>query len=151
MPLLVSAKNRSEHLFRQPAIQQTQLLVIVDMLEIVIEDGNVAQAFTDGFSRQGNERRSFLLRISDFLPAAAASAEGEAKQVLDLAQLVAREGDSAIGAKEQTEMAKLGGGREARVARLEPGLGLAPRLKRSGERKVTAVAGFHLQTKFGQR
>src|SRR6476661_1341545 len=107
------------------------------MLEIVIENGNVAQAFVDGFSRQCDQRRGSLLWISNFLPATAASTEGEAKQVLDLAQLVARERHSAICAKEQAEMAKLGGGREGRI------IALGLRLARDGERKVLAVAGLH--------
>ena len=58
------------------------------MLEIVVENGNIAQTFVDCSSGKSNERLRPFVRIADFLPSPAATAKGEAKQVLDLAQLV---------------------------------------------------------------
>src|SRR5208283_466611 len=45
MPLPVPAEHETQYLFRQPAVQPAQLRFIIDVLQVIVEDGHIAHAF----------------------------------------------------------------------------------------------------------
>ncbi len=48
MAFLVTSEYQTENLFRQPAIKQTQLRSVGDMLQIIVNDSDVSHALVDG-------------------------------------------------------------------------------------------------------
>ena len=88
---LVSCKNQAEDFLCQPAIDGTQLCDVGYMLEVVVDDGDVANALVDSIGSDGGEASCALAWLGNWSPAATFTAKGEAKQVLDFSPLVARE------------------------------------------------------------
>src|SRR5690242_20345077 len=107
MAFLVSAENGTQNFLGQPAIQQAQLTFVIHVLEIVIEHGHIANAVIDSFSGNLYQHLCFGPGVCGPFPAPASTAEGEAEEILHLAQLVARKRYLAVSAEHQSEMAKL--------------------------------------------
>src|SRR6185295_1499920 len=116
MALLVPAKGRAQHRFCQPAIQKTQLPFVVHVLEVVVEDRNIANAPSDHLDRHLDQDLDATSRIR-LPPPTAVAAESKAKQIPDLAKLVSGESDIAAEAEQQTQMAEAASGREGRIGR----------------------------------
>ena len=64
MRFAVSAPERNrENLFREPAVEQPELFFVVDVLQIVIDDGDVTHALFQRLSRNSDGKFRALSRI----------------------------------------------------------------------------------------
>src|SRR6266571_2618741 len=79
------------------------------MLEVVVEDGNIANSFFNGFCGYVDQHAGAGLGVRLPFPAPVA-AKGKTKQILDLAQLVAREGNLSTNTEEQSQMTEAASG-----------------------------------------
>jgi hypothetical protein len=84
MALFVPAKNCAKHLLGQPAVQKSQLILIVYVFQVIVEDGDVAYAFFNGFGSDVDQRPSAGQGIGFPLPAPAAS-KRKTKLILNFA------------------------------------------------------------------
>src|SRR5262249_38878673 len=112
MALLMSTKDQTQDFLRQPAVQLSQLVFVVHVFQIIIQNSNVTQTLIDRLLGNHDQRLGSTVRVGRTFPAAPATAKSKTKNVLDLAQLVARQGDLTSSAEQQPQMAKVGGCRE---------------------------------------
>src|SRR5437763_12681943 len=140
MTLLMAAEDQTQNLFRQPAIKNSQLAFIIHVLQIIIKDSHISKAVIDGLRGNHDQELGAGSRVGDLLPAAASAAEGKAKKIPYLAQLVARECDRSSSAKQQTQMAKLGSSRKDGICR-----------RTTSEQKIGPARGLQAQSKARER
>src|SRR5579864_6712733 len=88
---LMASKDPTENLLGKPAIEQNQLGGVGRVLEVVVQNCDIAHATFDGLARNRNESACTLMRIGQFLPATSGAAKGKAKEILNLPLLVARQ------------------------------------------------------------
>ena len=89
MTFLVPAKHPAEYLLSQPSVKQSKLALVIHMLEIVIENGHIPNAFLNRFQGNGGQRLGASTRVRSFAPAAASTPKCKPEQILDLTQLIA--------------------------------------------------------------
>src|SRR5207302_669364 len=95
-----------EDLLRQPAIQPAELRFIGHVPQVIVDDRHIANAFLNGVLRDLHGKLGPLLRLHDSPKPAFVPAKGKAKQIANLAKLVARQTHGAVTAELQAEMAK---------------------------------------------
>src|SRR5204863_5245302 len=105
----VTAEYAAQHFLREPAIERAPLPLVVDVLEVIVEDGDVAHAVVERVGRDGAQQPGPLARVRRFPPAALPASKGKSKQVLQLATLVARQRHAAAEAKQQAQMPEAAG------------------------------------------
>ena len=116
MTLLVPAEGGAQNCFCQPAVEPAQLAFVVHVLEVVVEDRDIANAFFYDFGRQTDKNLDATPGVA-LPPPAAVAAERKTKQILDLAQFVARQRNLATDAQEQSQMTESAGNGIAALGR----------------------------------
>ena len=108
MAFLMSPECGTQDGFCQPAIEETELSFVVHVLEVVVQDCDIANTLFNYFTGYFNKVLNAALGIRLLLPTPV-TAKGKAKQILDFAQLVTGKRHLAARSKEQTKMAKFSG------------------------------------------
>src|SRR5215475_11684155 len=103
MPLLVAAKYSAQDFFRQPAVQQFQLEFVIHMLQVVVQNRYIPNAFFNHISSNVDQCLSPRLRLF-FSSPANVSSKCKAEQVLHLMELLSRQRHPSILAKQQSQM-----------------------------------------------
>lgn len=110
-PLVAAAKGEGEDFFGEPTVEETELLLVIHVLEVVVDDGDVADALIESVFREFDGELGALTVVENAREFGTFAAKSETKEIADLAEFVAREADTAVGVEFQTEMAD-GAGRE---------------------------------------
>ncbi len=100
--LLVPSKHTAQYLLGQPAVQSAQLRFIVHVLQVVVNNRNIAHALFDAFDGDFHQRLRSALGTGEFLPPPPAAPESEAKEVLNLSGFVTREGHASPRPEQQS-------------------------------------------------
>src|SRR5262249_25377361 len=116
MTLLVPAKGGAQNGFCQPAVERAQLAFVVHVLEVVVEDRDIANAFFYDFGRQTDKNLDATPRIA-FPPPAAAAGGRQTETNSERSQFVARQRNLAADAQEQSQMAESAGDAIAALGR----------------------------------
>ena len=74
MTFLVTAEDQTQDLFRQPAIENPQLVLIIHVLKIIIKDGHISKTLIDGLRGNRDQELGAGGRVGDLLPSAASAA-----------------------------------------------------------------------------
>src|SRR5262249_8436958 len=116
MTLLVPAKGGAQNGFCQPAVEPAQLAFVVHVLEVVVEDRDIANAVFYDFGRQTDKNLHATPRIAFPHPAAVA-AGSKTKKNLGLSPVFARQRQPPPGAQEENPKGGTAGNRKAAPGR----------------------------------
>lgn len=94
---VASTEGQGKDFLGEPTVEQPELLFVVYMLEVVIDDGDIADALFESSSREVDEEQDALAIVENASKFGALAPKGEAKKVGDFPEFVARETDTAAG------------------------------------------------------
>jgi hypothetical protein len=137
----VAAKDQAENLLGKPAVQHPQLIGVGYVLEVVIQNRDLAHAALDCLASDRNQGTRTFAWIANLPPTAAAAPESKAEEIPDFSLLIAGQGNRTATFELQAQMPE-------RRDRVKVHVGVRCRLS---EHQVRLMTGFCGQPEFLQK
>jgi len=137
--LVTAFERKGKHFFGKPAIEAAKLFFLTHMLEVVIDDGNVADALFERLAGHIRGKLGSFAVVVNPGEFRALPPEGKTEDIHELAAFIAREANASIGLELQAKMAHPRCGDKSLGRR-----GIAR------QKDVQLMAGFARKTQRGQ-